>query len=114
MKPIPELLNITKEHYEERLIMDKYVLWCDLHSFDDRDQQKLLANGAIFGWWLQEYRRLENEFREEAAPYVGKANPKTMMQLYIETVIKIRDYFPRALFRDARKTDIVCDKSSFQ
>lgn len=109
MKTIPEILNITQRTYEERLIFDKYLLWCDLQSADDHDCQKLLANAAVFAWWLQEYRRLENEFRQEAAPYVETANPKTLLQLYIETVIKIRDYYPKPLIQTARKTNIVCD-----
>lgn len=108
MKPINEILNVSQRYYEERLIIDKYVLWCDLQSPDDRDCQKLLANGPIFGWWLQEYRKLENEFRQEVAPYIGKADPKAIAQLYLETVIKIRDFYPRSLMQTARKTNIIC------
>lgn len=108
MKTIQEILDVTPKYYEERLVLDSYVLWCDLYSEDDRDCQKLLANGPIFGWWLQEYRRLEDEFRQEVAPYIGKADQKAISQLHLETVIKIRDFYPRSLMQTARKTNIIC------
>lgn len=107
MKPIHQLLNITQDNYQDR-IMSRYIQWCSLNSSDDQDCQKFLANGPIFGWWLQEFRKLERQFREDAEPYIGRADNRIIQQLYIETVLKIRDFYPRALMQTARKTNIVC------
>jgi hypothetical protein len=109
---IHEILNLSQRTYEERLIMDNYLLWCDLNSTSDQDCQKLMANAILFNWWLREWRMLEGYFRQEAEPYIGKANPKAMLKLYTETTIKIRDFYPAPILREARKTNILCKQEN--
>lgn len=101
--PSPQtLLQMSPENYE-KLIIDNYLLWCDLNGFNDTECQKLLANAALFRCWLVQYRSLEEDFVEAAAEYHGKACKGTMRQFYTENVIKVRDFYSRPLMAAARK-----------
>lgn len=103
MKTIPEILNITPDHYEQRLLFNNYFLWCDLNAPADSAFQNLLANPTLFRWWLGEYQKLEYKFITDAGPYLQVATRKELLQLYVETTIKIRDYYPKPLIEQAIK-----------
>lgn len=107
MKTIPEILNLSQERYDH-IVFGNYMLWCDLNTSSDQEVQSLLANTTVFNWWLFEYRLLEDEFKQRAAPYLGKSDVKALFQLYVETAIKIRDFFPQSLIRQARKQKVIC------
>lgn len=98
---ILELLKLSGERYEE-LLLDNYLLWCNLNSCDDIDCQKLLANTALFQWWLLQYQSLERKFVEDALPYRGKADKGVMRDLYTDFTIEIARYYSRPLIKNAR------------
>lgn len=98
---ILELLKLSGETYDS-LILDNYLLWCNLNSHDDIDCQKLLANPALFAWWLTQYRSLERKFVNDALPYRGKAGKAEMRDLYTDFTIDIARYYSKPLLRNAR------------
>lgn len=103
---ILELLEYTEAAYEA-LLLDRYLLWCNLNSHDDIDCQKLLANPVLFKWWELQYRTLERKFMEDAYPFLGKADKGVMRDLYTDYTIEIGQYYPRPLLKMARKQNQV-------
>ena len=106
--PIHQILNVSPRYYEERILFGSFFLWCELNSHDDRSLQNTVANTAIFNWWLQEYRKLEDEFRHDVAPYIGMVDQKYISKMHVDHTIKIRRFYPKALLKTAQKTNIVC------
>lgn len=98
---IVELLELSVEAYEA-MILDNYLLWCNLNSHDDNDCQKLLTSPALFTWWLAQYASLEKKFIEDAYPYFGKADKEVMRTLYTDFTIEIARYYSRPLLKLAR------------
>lgn len=96
------ILELEKEKYQA-MVIDTYLIWCNLNTFSDRDCQKLLANAALFAWWLKQYHELEEKFIEEAAEYFGKADAKTMRTYYREHTINIKLYYSKTLITAARR-----------
>lgn len=99
---IQKMLELSGERYEAWVI-DNFLLWCNLNSYDDRDCQKLLANSALFRWWHNEYTKLEEIFVDRAHEFHGKADKHILREYYTETVINIGCYYSKALVRQARR-----------
>jgi len=95
------LLDLPADIYENH-VFENYLLWCDLKSNSRTDCQKLLANPALFRWWMIQYAELEQQFIEEAAEYHGHCDKYVMRKFYTETVIKISQYYCTPLIILAR------------
>lgn len=103
---ISNLLRFSPEQYES-LIFEYWFAYAEFNSFDEQDLQKILANGAYFKWFLQEYRTLEAEFLAEIKPYKGKLDETTLRDFYHEKVFGISKNYSKYLLKNARKTKII-------
>lgn len=101
MKKLLNLLETTRERYEA-LVIDRYLLWCDLNGYDLKDVQKLLANAALFNWWYRQYQLLEAEFMEEAENYTGRADLISIRKYHENKMITIRRVYSKPLMNAAR------------
>lgn len=56
------LLLITQHSYEMR-VFNLWMIWCELNSTDDKELQQLMANTALFNWWINNLKDLEQDFK---------------------------------------------------
>ena len=102
MKLIQELLEMAPGTYE-KMVINHYHKWCTRHGFDDVDVQKLIANAALFAWWLEQYQKQEWKFSKRAIEFFGKADRFVLRAYNQEHVTKVDHLFSRSLLRAARK-----------
>lgn len=101
MKAILEILNMTKPQYEA-MVIDHYLIWCNLNGYNDTDVQKLFANTALFNWWYSQYCNIEKDFIEEAEKYTNTADHMTLRKYHTERVIIIKNLYSKPLMNAAR------------
>lgn len=97
-----QLLEMSPAVYE-KMVLNHYHKWCNHHSWDSTDCQKLLANPALFDWWYAQYQKMEWKFARRAIDFFGKADKNVMRDYHKEHVVKITHYYSRPLMRAARK-----------
>lgn len=100
-RKILTLLQCTS-HQLEMLTLMHYQYWCEMFASNDEDLQNLLANNALFNWWLFEYKKLQDEFLEVAEPFNSVASKREMERIYKTETVKIKKLYPLSLLRAAK------------
>ncbi|MBV7268404.1 hypothetical protein [Winogradskyella luteola] len=95
------LLQCTS-HQLEMLTIMHYQYWCEMYSKDDLELQKLMANNALFNWWLFEYKKLQESFLDMAEPFHSVASKREMERIYKIETIKIKRLYPLTLLRASK------------
>jgi hypothetical protein len=103
---IIDYLHITIEEYND-LLFETYLKWCAKMSQNDYDLQQLLANAKMYKWFLFNINGLEQEFMEDALPYLELKNSQAMVELWKKHTMKIYYYYSVPLINVARKTTII-------
>jgi len=99
---IASVIGVNKYQYEI-MVLDNYLLWCNLNAYDDSEVQLYMINKGLFKWWLFEYTALEDEFLEDIKPYRTVTAHVELRKLYISKTIKIGKYSPKELLHEIRK-----------
>lgn len=94
-----EILKITPEKYEHK-VFETYFKWCNVNSSNDDEFQRLIANAAVNGWFLENLAKVEAEFCEEAMPYTGTGSMVDIDTLWLKGVMKLFYYYPKPLLND--------------
>lgn len=95
-----EMLEMSAEKYEE-IVIENYLLWCNLNSCEDVECQKLLANASLFNWWYTLYSQMEDRFVNKNYEFYGKADKSVFRQLHVECMINVREFYSRPLMKSA-------------
>lgn len=103
---IPEILQIPEAAYEYYL-WQTWLGWAERHAKTETALQAILANTALYSWWIREYRILEAEFITKATPYIGKVSPDELFTLYDKETERIAAYYSRTLIQKARKLKVI-------
>ncbi|MCH4824269.1 hypothetical protein ML462_13920 [Gramella lutea] len=103
-KLIQLMLEISADNYE-KMIINHYHQWCLMHSHEENDCQKLLANPQLFNWWQTEYNRLQRKFIKRAYEFHTKADKLVLRKYHAEIVAQVKDFYCKPLLSKARKQE---------
>lgn len=113
-KPIYKLIGYTEEEYQDQ-VFSIMMMWADTYSQDSTSRmQILLANRQINTWFLAEFKKLVQQFKDELAvnELVYKTNTKDRRHQFLLTVDKIHDIYPKALITRQKAQPIETKKFS--
>ena len=111
MKAIHQIIGKTADEYQN-MVLGYYFRWCLEYAYDNKDWQMLLADAALFNWFITEYRKLEDEFLWDYAPYSNeRTKPQEAHIIYVKSVCKIQRYHCWPLMVKARSKEILNNES---
>lgn len=101
-----KILQMDDSQYQ-RFLFKKYLDWCIVQSHNQIDLQMQLANKAMYNFFKYQIQGLEQDFIEEATPYVNKVdNKEAMIKLWHRNVQKIFMLRNERIRNKARKVNI--------
>lgn len=107
-KTLFELLSVTKEQYEDQVLL-MYMRWCMDFSLNyTTELQKIVANSAINAYFLNELKKIEAEFMEQMQPYQNEdtITPIDAKATYFKSTVQMFNRYPKALLADAKKMNL--------
>jgi len=101
---IHHVLNKTPTEYEV-FKFDIYLFWCEFNSVSQKDLQQLIASQILYDWYIKQLNLLENEFINKVSNATTLNNTVPYLNgVYIGTVGKISNIYPKKLLIEIRKT----------
>jgi hypothetical protein len=97
---IYELLKMSQNQYD-LLVYGLWLEYCSKKAFYPSQVQLLMANNGLFIWWNGNLEVVEEEFRQEAQPYLHTMTPQDAYKLYIKNTAKLAFYYSSPLFERA-------------
>lgn len=108
MKTFLELLNMTKDQFEDHVLLI-YTRWCmDFSVNYTTDLQKVLANSAINAFFLNELSKVKADFMEQMEPYQNEQSitPDEAKKNFFRCTVQLFNRYPKALLADAKKMNL--------
>ncbi len=102
---ILDYLKMTPERYES-MILDTYISWVSVRSFDNKEAQQLLANTQLFNWWYTTFMQLEDDFVTDIEFYKGVININSLRLQYLKYTSKIMKRYSKKLQKQAINLNI--------
>lgn len=114
-KPIHKLVGYTQPELD-KLIFETMLSWADLYSTGSvAKMQILLANRQINKWFLVELKKLTALFRAdlEESELHYKTTMKDRRKLFVVTITKIYEIYPKALMTEVKVTENILESKKF-
>lgn len=102
-KTICSLLKVSAKNYDA-LVLESFWLWCQLHGQHPKIIQQLVANKAVFNWYMAEYKKCESDFLH-IAQVIQKGDINTLRIYYKTSIECVKGVYPSALISINRKTN---------
>ncbi len=114
MEDAIKYLRISTDSYE-KLVFKHWFHWCEQYAAkkldvptqqletDTDNFQQLLANTALFNYWLKMYREYEVEFCMCASQLKEYPGAEDMKKLYEKYVWNVKQYYSKKLIENATK-----------
>ena len=105
--PVHKLVGYTEDQLQ-KLIFETMFNWADLYSNNSFSRmQFLLANRQINNWFRVEFKKLIDLFRADlaASELLYKTNTKDRRKLFVTTISKVYDVYPRVLMTEVKASE---------
>ena len=93
---------MTPEQYELS-VLSNYMSWSLSHNQRNDDiTQRMMVSQPLFSWWMEQYRKLENNFLKLIGPYTETISKDEAARMYKLEILKIFNLYSKPLIYCAK------------